>query len=120
MGGGSSTTRYEEWDSNRQRLYRDTAPETKTRQGDSKKNQGPTAFAKHRDRFKGNIGTCLKGQVYNSAMIHGAETWALITQAKNKLAAAQTKTERSMLNITYRDRKTNIWVREKGNGHRRD
>ena len=35
------------------------------------------------------------------------------TQAKNKLAAAQTKMERSMLNITYRDRKTNIWVREK-------
>ena len=32
-------------------------------------------------------------------------------QAKNKLAAAQTKMER--LNITYRDRKINIWVREK-------
>ena len=28
----------------------------------------------------------------------------------NKLAAAQTKMERSMLNITYKDRKTNIWV----------
>ena len=41
------------------------------------------------------------------------ETWAVTTQAKNKLAAAQTKMERSMLNITYRDRKTNIWVREK-------
>ena len=43
-------------------------------------------------------------------MTCGAETWALTTQAKNELAAAQTK---SMLNITYRDRKTNIWVREK-------
>ena len=33
--------------------------------------------------------------------------------AMNKLAAAHIKMERSMLNITYRDRKTNIWVREK-------
>ena len=36
-----------------------------------------------------------------------------VTHAKNKLAAAQIKTERSILNITYRDRKTNIRVREK-------
>ncbi|KAK2183438.1 hypothetical protein NP493_312g04010 [Ridgeia piscesae] len=74
-------------------------------------------FVKHRNIFKGNIGTCLKRQVYNScalpAMTYGAETWALTIQAKNKLAAAQTKMERCMLNITYRDRKTNIWVREK-------
>ena len=32
-------------------------------------------------------------------------------QAQNKFAAAQTKMERSMLNITYEHRKTNIWVR---------
>ncbi|KAK2160936.1 hypothetical protein NP493_1618g00017 [Ridgeia piscesae] len=78
---------------------------------------GWTAFAQHRDIFKGNIGTRLKRQVYNScvlpAMTYGAETWALTTQAKNKLAVAQAKMERCMLNITYRDRKTNIWVREK-------
>ena len=35
-------------------------------------------------------------------MTYGAETWALTTQAKNKLAAVQTKMERTMLNITYR------------------
>ena len=46
-------------------------------------------------------------------MTHGAETWALTIHAKYKLAVAQTKMERSMLNITYRDRKTNIWVRKK-------
>ena len=40
---------------------------------------GWTAFAKHRDIFKGHIGICLKRQVYNP----------------------------SMLNITYRDRKIN-------------
>ena len=34
-------------------------------------------------------------------------------QAQNKLAAAQTKILRSMLNITYKDRRTNIWVRER-------
>ena len=37
----------------------------------------------------------------------------LTKQPQNKLAAAQTKMERSMLNITYKDRKTNIWVRER-------
>ena len=77
---------------------------------------GWAAYAKHRDIFKSNLAICLKRQVYNScvlpAMAYGAETWTLTKQAQNKLAAAQTKTERSMLNITYKDRKTNIWVRE--------
>ncbi|KAK2178999.1 hypothetical protein NP493_519g04010 [Ridgeia piscesae] len=52
---------------------------------------GWTAFAKHRDIFKGNIGACLKRQVYNScvlpAMIYDTETWALTTQAKNNCGA---------------------------------
>ena len=71
----------------------------------------------HRDIFKSNLAICLKRQVYNScvlpAMTYGAETWTLTKQAQNKLAAAQTKMERSMLNITYKDRGTNIWVRER-------
>ena len=46
-------------------------------------------------------------------MTYSTETWALTTHAKNKLATAQTKMERSMLNITYRERKTSICVREK-------
>ena len=78
---------------------------------------GWTTFAKHRNIFKDNIGTCMKRQVYNSyilpAMTYDTEKWAFTTQAKNKLAATQTKMERSMLNITYPDRKTNIRVREK-------
>ena len=77
---------------------------------------GWTAFVKHRYIFKGNTGACLKRQVYNTcvhpAMTYGAKTRALTTQTKNKLAAAQTKMERNMLNITYQDRKTSIWVRE--------
>ena len=50
-------------------------------------------------RFKKDIRTCLKSQVFNScilpAMKRGAETWTLTTQAKNKLAAVQTNMERS-------------------------
>ena len=72
-----------------------TAPETKSIQGDSFKEEslaGWTAFAKHRDIFRGNIGTCLKRQTYNScvlpAMAYGAEIWELTYHAKNKLAAA--------------------------------
>ena len=78
---------------------------------------GWAAYAKHRDIFKSNLAICLKRQVYNScvlpAMTYGAETWTLTKQAQNKLAAAQTKMERSMLNITYKDRRTNIWIRER-------
>ena len=44
---------------------------------------------------------------------HEYGPWTLTKQAQNKLAAAQTKMERSMLNITYKDRRTNIWVRER-------
>ena len=75
------------------------------------------AYVKHRDIFKSNHAICLKRQVYNScvlpAMTYGAETWTLTKQAQNKLAATQTKIARSMLNITYNDSKTNIWVRER-------
>ena len=70
---------------------------------------GWTAFAKHRDIFKGNIGTSLKRQVYIScvfpAVILGAETWTLTRQANNSLAPAHTDIKRTMLNITYRNRK---------------
>ena len=73
--------------------------------------------AKHRDIFKSNIAICLKRQVYNSCvlptMTYGAEIWTLTKQAQNKVAAAHTKMEISMLNITYKDRNTNIWVRER-------
>ena len=75
--------------------------------------------AEHRGIFKSNLAICLKRQVYNSCVLpamtyYGAETGTLTKQAQNTLAAAQTNMERSrpMLNITYKDRKTNIWVRE--------
>ena len=80
---------------------------------------GWAAYPKHRYTFKINLSICLKKHVYNScvlpAVAYGVETSTLTTQAQaqNKLAAAQTKMERSKLNITYKDRKTNIWVRER-------
>ena len=78
---------------------------------------GWAAYAKNRDIFKSNLAISLKRQVYNScvlpAMTYGAETWTLTKQAQNKLAAAHTKMERCMLNITYKERMTNIWVRER-------
>ena len=81
---------------------------------------GWAAYAEHQDIFKSNLAMCLKRHVYNScvlvSMTYGAETWPLTKQAHNKLAAAQAKMERSMLNITYKDRKTNIWVRERTKG----
>ncbi len=82
---------------------------------------GWAAYAKHRDNYyiQSNLAIYLKRQVYNCCVLpattYGAETWTLTKQAQNKLAAAQTKMERSMLNITYEDRRTNIWVRERKN-----
>ena len=55
-------------------------------------------------RITAGFAICLKRKDYNScvlpAMTYGAETWFLTKQAHKKLAAAQTKMERSMLNIT--------------------
>ena len=77
---------------------------------------GWAAYAKHRDIFKSNLAICLKRQVYNSCVLpaipYGAEIWPLTKQAQNKLAATQTRMERSMLNITYKIN-ANVWVRER-------
>ena len=50
------------------------------------------------------------------AMTYVAETWTLTkhnVQFNDNLAATQSNMERSMLNIIYKDRKTNIWVRKR-------
>lgn len=44
-------------------------------------------------------------------MTYGCETWALNNAMAAKLAVAQRKMERIMLNITLRDRKQNTWIR---------
>ncbi len=50
---------------------------------------------------------------YKSMQFKRTSAMTLNSQAYNKLAAAQVKMERSMLNIIYRNRERNIWVREK-------
>ena len=65
-----------------------------------------------------NLAIWLKRRVYNSRVLPAIwhilqKTWTLTKQAQNKRAAAHTKMERSMLNITYKERKTNIWVMER-------
>ena len=72
---------------------------------------GWVAYTKHRDIFKSNLAICLKRQVYNSCvlptMTYGAETWTLTKQAQNKLAAAQTKMERSTVEPLFYDHPQN-------------
>ena len=85
---------------------------------------GWTAFAKHRDIFKGNIGICVKRQIYNScvlsAMTYSAETWTLTSQAKNKLAAAQTKYEKVYVKHHMPGQKNKHLDKRKDKGHRHD
>ena len=97
---------------------RDTAPERKTK----------TRRFKEESRLRENIRQApqhLLGQHWN--MLEETNQQHMHTSSndirhrnvvthhpcKEQTAAAQTKMERSMLKITYRDRKTNIWVREK-------
>ena len=56
--------------------------------------------------------------VISYAPTHEYHPRTLTNQAQDKLAAAQTEMERSMLNITYKDRKTNIWVNGEDKSHR--
>jgi len=43
-------------------------------------------------------------------MTYLAVTWTLTTKMENKLSAAQHSMERSMINTTYKYRKTNKWL----------
>ena len=60
---------------------------------------------------------CLKRKIMNTvilpAMTYGAETWSLTKLQKEKLAVAQRSMERSMLNITRRDKIRNDVIRSK-------
>ena len=43
-------------------------------------------------------------------MTYGTHTWSVTTQAENKHVAAKIEMKTSMLNITYKYNRTNIWV----------
>ena len=84
-----------------------------------------TAFAKYRDIFNGNTGTCLKRQVYNAcvlpAMTYGAETWTLIKPSKEQ-ASNRTNKDRTKLFVKHRipEQKNKHLDKRKDNGHRCD
>ena len=63
------------------------------------------------------IPTCLKRKIMNTvilpAMTYGAETWTLTKHPERKLAVAQRSMERSLLNITRRDKIRNEIIRSK-------
>ncbi|MEG7521551.1 MAG: hypothetical protein M3H12_00395, partial [Chromatiales bacterium] len=85
---------------------------------------GWTAFAKHRDIFKGNSGTCLKRQVYNSCvlptMTYGAETWALTNQAKKQASSRTIKDGKKYVIHHIPGRKNKRLGKREDNGHRRN
>ena len=90
---------------------RDTAPEKKQNKEIQREiRAGWTAFAKHRDIFEGNIGTCLQLMRTSS---NGIWRGNMDTHQPGKeQASSRAKME---TNVTHLDRKTNIWAREKTN-----
>eukprot|EP00914_Ancora_sagittata_P021713 GHVO01043076.1.p1 GENE.GHVO01043076.1~~GHVO01043076.1.p1 ORF type:complete len:186 (+),score=14.28 GHVO01043076.1:383-940(+) len=63
-----------------------------------------------------NLPTCLKRKIMNTVILpsltYGAETWALTKHQTRKLAAAQRSMERSLLNISLKDKIRNEIIRE--------
>ena len=76
---------------------------------------GWQAFAKYNKVWKSTLPTCLKRKVLDQCVIpsmtYGSETWVLSKTLLKKLASSQSKMERRILGITWKDKKTNIWVR---------
>lgn len=64
-----------------------------------------------------NLPTCLKRKIMNTVILpsltYGAETWALTKHQTGKLAAAQRSMERSILNISLKDKIRNEIIRER-------
>ena len=77
-----------------------------------------------RDIFKSDTNTCLKRQVYDwyvlPAMAYGADTWALTTQAKNKLAAAKKVNGKEYAKHRIPGQKNKHLGERKDKGYRRD
>jgi len=79
---------------------------------------GWQAFGRASTVFKSEkIAMTLKRKVYDQCILltvtYNAETWNLTKKMALKLRTMQRAHERIMLNITWRDRKTAKWIREK-------
>ena len=77
---------------------------------------GWRAFNENTDILKSNVPMSLKRKLYHQcvmpAMTYASETWTMTKAMEQKLQAAQHSMERSMLGITWVDKKTNEWIRE--------
>ena len=62
----------------------------------------------------GEIEFKLKFRLYNSlvlsTLLYGCETWTLLEESKKKLRCFESKAHWRFLNISYKERKTNILV----------
>ena len=79
---------------------------------------GWQAFGKASQVFKNKkIPIILKRKVYNQCILptvtYGAETWNLTKKLSLKLRTMQRAHERIMLDLTWRDRKTSKWIRQR-------
>ncbi len=77
---------------------------------------GWSAFGKLYDIMTGSLPLYLKGKVYNHCVLpiltYGLETWHLTKEQERKLRSAQRGMERTILGITWRDRKRATWIKE--------
>ena len=62
----------------------------------------------------GEIEFKLKFRLYNSlvltTLLYGCEIWTLLEESKKKIRGFESKAHRRLLNISYKERKTNIMV----------
>ena len=94
-----------------ERILQLVASRTRTKRLQRRVTAVSAAYANHRDLFKRNLAICLERQAYTCCVL--SYTVQRPGHSPNKLAAAQTKMEKRMLNTTYKDIMTNIWVRER-------
>ena len=64
-----------------------------------------------------NISFRVKHRLYQSLVVpiilYGCETWTITARNEKKIAAFETKQFRKLLGISYRERRTNEYVRQK-------
>ena len=55
----------------------------------------------------------LQGTIVTSIALYGCESWTLLAETEKSMEAFEIKCYRKILNISYRDRKTNDYVHQK-------
>ena len=78
---------------------------------------GWAAYGKHKNILESELPICLKKKIVEQIIIpimtYGCETWNLTASQENKLQVAQRAMERKILGVTWQDRKSNSWLRER-------